>query len=314
MRELYSDDYESVAGDGATRLLPEGARRIAGALVFICLVGAMGVWAWRLGTRDAAEVPVIKAMAGPTRVEPEEPGGITAAHQGLEVNAVLAGQPPPRDHADGGAAVARGADRRGRAAGRAGARGAGDAGRTAGERGRRPADAACRGAAGLRRDREPRGAASGADAAERAARRQRRGGGGRSRAAADEPAAQPGRRPRQDRAGGGAGQADGGAETAEAAAGRTGGARGLGGEVGEPDGAARRLRQRGDDPPGLVAAGRREPRPACRRRASMSSAPPRTPGCSTGCGSSGFDSSEQTRVMCESLRARGIDCIPVTLQ
>ena len=96
MRELYSDDYESVAGDGATRLLPEGARRIAGALVFICLVGAMGVWAWRLGTRDAAEVPVIKAMAGPTRVEPEEPGGITTAHQGLEVNAVLAGQPPPR--------------------------------------------------------------------------------------------------------------------------------------------------------------------------------------------------------------------------
>jgi cell division septation protein DedD len=28
----------------------------------------------------------------------------------------------------------------------------------------------------------------------------------------------------------------------------------------------------------------------------------------------GFESSDQTRVMCESLRARGIDCIPVTLQ
>ena len=28
----------------------------------------------------------------------------------------------------------------------------------------------------------------------------------------------------------------------------------------------------------------------------------------------GFENTEQTRVMCESLRGRGIDCIPVTLQ
>lgn len=96
MRELYGDDYESVAGDGATRFLPEGARRIAGAIVFLGLVGLMGTWAWRLGTRDAAEVPIVKAMGGPTRVAPEEPGGLQAAHQGLEVNGVLAGQPAPR--------------------------------------------------------------------------------------------------------------------------------------------------------------------------------------------------------------------------
>lgn len=96
MRELYGDDYGSVAGDGAARLLPERIRRIAGAAVFLCLVAGMGAWAWRLGTRDAAEVPVIKAMAGPSRVEPEQPGGLQAAHQGLEVNAVLAGQPAPR--------------------------------------------------------------------------------------------------------------------------------------------------------------------------------------------------------------------------
>jgi hypothetical protein len=96
MRELFSDDYESVAGGGAARLLPESVRRLAGAAVFLLLVGAMGAWAWRLGTRDAAEVPVIKAMAGPSRVEPDDPGGLKAAHQGLEVNAVLAGQPAPR--------------------------------------------------------------------------------------------------------------------------------------------------------------------------------------------------------------------------
>ena len=86
---------ELVAGDGATRLLPEGARRLAGAIVFLGLVAMMGTWAWRLGTRDATEVPVIKAMAGPSRVAPDDPGGLQAAHQGLEVNAVLAGQPAP---------------------------------------------------------------------------------------------------------------------------------------------------------------------------------------------------------------------------
>ena len=53
----------------------------------------MGLWAYRLGTRDAAEVPIIRAMEGPTRIQPEDPGGLRAAHQGLEVNSVLAGRP-----------------------------------------------------------------------------------------------------------------------------------------------------------------------------------------------------------------------------
>ena len=104
MRDLYSDDYESGAGDGAPSLLPEGVRRVAGAVVFVGLVAAMGVWAWRLGTRDAGEVPIIRAMAGPTRVAPEEPGGLRAAHQGLEVNAVLAGQPAPAPRVEPAAA------------------------------------------------------------------------------------------------------------------------------------------------------------------------------------------------------------------
>jgi hypothetical protein len=94
MRDLYGDDYESVAG-GADRLIPEGVRRLAGAAVFLALVAALGLWSFRLGTRDASEVPIIKAMAGPARVEPKDPGGLKAAHQGLEVNGVLAGRPAP---------------------------------------------------------------------------------------------------------------------------------------------------------------------------------------------------------------------------
>lgn len=93
MRDLYSDDFESVAAEGADRLIPEGLRRATGALVFLGVIAVMGVWAWRLGTRDASEVPIIRAMEGPARVQPADPGGLQAAHQGLEVNAVLGGAP-----------------------------------------------------------------------------------------------------------------------------------------------------------------------------------------------------------------------------
>ena len=92
MRDLYGDDYESVAVGDAV-LIPSGVRRLAGAAVFLALVAGLGLWSYRLGTRDAAEVPVIRAMEGPARVEPDDPGGIRAAHQGLEVNDVLAGKP-----------------------------------------------------------------------------------------------------------------------------------------------------------------------------------------------------------------------------
>lgn len=95
MRDLYSDDYESVAVGEANRLIPDGVRKLTGAALFLGLIAMMGLWSYRLGTRDAGEVPVIKAAEGPARVEPEDPGGLQAAHQGLEVNAVLAGRPAP---------------------------------------------------------------------------------------------------------------------------------------------------------------------------------------------------------------------------
>lgn len=95
MRDVLSDEYESVAGLGPDRLVPASVQRWSGAVLFLALVGAMGLWAYRLGTQDAAEVPVIKAMVGPTRLAPQDPGGREAAHQGLEVNAVLAGKSVP---------------------------------------------------------------------------------------------------------------------------------------------------------------------------------------------------------------------------
>jgi hypothetical protein len=95
MSDVYSDDYASVAGADRDGLVPASLRRLAGAVLFLLLVGAMAFWAYRLGTRDAAEVPVIRAMEGPARIQPDDPGGLQADHQGLEVNAVLAGDPAP---------------------------------------------------------------------------------------------------------------------------------------------------------------------------------------------------------------------------
>ncbi len=95
MDEFYSDDHARGDGAATTGLLPSGIRGAVSAAVFVGLVAAMGVWAYRLGTRDATEVPVIRAMQGPSRVAPEDPGGFQAANQGHEINRVFEGAPAP---------------------------------------------------------------------------------------------------------------------------------------------------------------------------------------------------------------------------
>jgi cell division septation protein DedD len=92
MSDAYSDDRTPVRSP-ADPLVPAAITRAAGAAVFLALVLGMAVWAYRLGTRDATEVPVIRAMEGPARLQPEDPGGLQAAHQGLAVNDVLAAGP-----------------------------------------------------------------------------------------------------------------------------------------------------------------------------------------------------------------------------
>lgn len=95
MSDIPSDAYRPVRGTDDAPILPPALTRAAGAALFLVLVAGMALWAYRLGTRDAAEIPVIRAMEGPARIQPEDPGGLTAPHQGLEVNSVLAGEPAP---------------------------------------------------------------------------------------------------------------------------------------------------------------------------------------------------------------------------
>lgn len=63
----------------------------AGAVVSLGLVIGTVVWAYQLSTRDVSGVPVIRALEGPMRVAPADPGGTQAAHQGLAVNRIAEG-------------------------------------------------------------------------------------------------------------------------------------------------------------------------------------------------------------------------------
>lgn len=54
------------------------------------LVAGIGVWGYELVMRDVSGVPVVRAIEGPMRVQPEHPGGEPADNQGLAVNAVAA--------------------------------------------------------------------------------------------------------------------------------------------------------------------------------------------------------------------------------
>ena len=62
-----------------------------GAAASIALVIGVSVWTFRLGQRDAMEVPIVAALEGPARVTPDDAGGLRISHQGRAVNSVLEG-------------------------------------------------------------------------------------------------------------------------------------------------------------------------------------------------------------------------------
>ncbi|MBO9410470.1 MULTISPECIES: SPOR domain-containing protein [unclassified Ruegeria] len=61
-----------------------------GAVASLALVAGIGVWGYKLVMRDVSGVPVVRAVEGPMRIQPENPGGTPADHQGLAVNTVAA--------------------------------------------------------------------------------------------------------------------------------------------------------------------------------------------------------------------------------
>jgi SPOR domain len=91
--EYYEDDsvHRGAPAQGAA---PMGAAAIVnwiGALLSVGLIVGMGVWAWQLTVRDVSDVPVIRALEGPMRVAPDDPGGSITTRQGLTVNRITEG-------------------------------------------------------------------------------------------------------------------------------------------------------------------------------------------------------------------------------
>lgn len=75
------------------------ATHYAGAAVSLALVAGVAVWGYQLVMRDVNGIPVVRAMEGPMRVAPDNPGGELANHTGLAVNAIAAvgSAAPPED-------------------------------------------------------------------------------------------------------------------------------------------------------------------------------------------------------------------------
>lgn len=87
MADVKFDDfdggYAAPSNGGISR-----AVNLAGAVVSVALILGMAVWGYKLAVRDVNGIPVFRALAGPLRVAPDNPGGDVMAHQGLSVNAI----------------------------------------------------------------------------------------------------------------------------------------------------------------------------------------------------------------------------------
>jgi hypothetical protein len=80
----FEGDYVAHSGQGS-RLV-----NMAGAVCSIALIVGLGVWGYKLAVRDVSGIPVVRALEGPLRMSPDNPGGAVTMHQGLSVNAVAA--------------------------------------------------------------------------------------------------------------------------------------------------------------------------------------------------------------------------------
>ena len=91
---MIQADYDMDTAPRGPAPILRGLMHGVAAVVSLALLAGFAVWVWTLAVRDVSGVPVVRALEGPMRVAPEDPGGMQAAHQGLSVNAVAAGEPP----------------------------------------------------------------------------------------------------------------------------------------------------------------------------------------------------------------------------
>ena len=83
MAAFNYDDFESDQGGTLAAILNWG-----GALLSVLLIAGLATWGWKLWQRDVTGIPVVRALEGPMRVAPEDPGGLASEYQGLTVNRI----------------------------------------------------------------------------------------------------------------------------------------------------------------------------------------------------------------------------------
>lgn len=84
MAAFNYDDYGD-SGSGGSLV---AALNWAGAFLSVVLIAGLATWGWKLWVRDVSGVPVVRALEGPMRVAPEDPGGLASEYQGLSVNRI----------------------------------------------------------------------------------------------------------------------------------------------------------------------------------------------------------------------------------
>jgi len=87
---MVNATYEA-QGD-SERFNPATYANIVGAVISLAVFVGIVTWGAQTVLRDSSGVPVVRALEGPSRVAPEDPGGILAPHQGLTVNEVVGSQ------------------------------------------------------------------------------------------------------------------------------------------------------------------------------------------------------------------------------
>lgn len=86
----FTEDMAQDPADAPVRGSLGRLTHVAGAGLSLALLVGVGVWGYKLMVRDVTGIPVVRALDGPMRIQPDKPGGRLADHQGLAVNAVAA--------------------------------------------------------------------------------------------------------------------------------------------------------------------------------------------------------------------------------
>lgn len=82
--------YDAPAALRGLSLKGQKIVNIAGGIGSVVLVLGLAWWGYDLAMRDLHGVPVVRALEGPMRIAPDDPGGEVVEHQGLAVNDVAA--------------------------------------------------------------------------------------------------------------------------------------------------------------------------------------------------------------------------------